>query len=55
MGLYKLHKMFNNGCVYLEIQRDMYVIPQSGILDKNQLKYKMVQEGYSEVSHTPGL
>ena len=33
----------------------MCVIPQAGILANNQLKDRMVQEGYYEVLHTPGL
>ena len=42
-------------CVYMEIRKVMYRLPQSVILSNNLLKERLTKYGYNEVAHTPGL
>jgi hypothetical protein len=39
----------------MEIQRDMYGLPQAGILANKLLRKRLGQHGYFEVQHTPRL
>ena len=55
MDLYELHDKVKNGYVYMEIQRGMYGLPQSGILANKLLKERLAKDGYYEVKHTPDL
>ena len=41
--------------VYYEIRRGCYVLPQSGILAKKQLRLRLEKYGYYEDRTTPGL
>ena len=41
--------------VYMKIIRGMYGLPQSGILANKLLKERLIQHGYEELPHTPGL
>ena len=38
-----------------EIRKGMYGFPQAGILDHNKLKKILKPQGYTPVTHTPGL
>ena len=50
---YNLHAHAKNGCVYLEIQRPIYGLPQAGKLANQYLRDKLHPHGYYKVSHTP--
>ena len=52
---YDLGLKVKNGCVYIEIQRDMYGLPKAGIVANELLKERLLQNDYFEVPHTPGL
>ena len=55
IDLYDLGSKVKNGCVYIEIQRGMCGLPQSGILANKLFKERLLQNDYFEVPHTPGL
>ena len=55
IDLYDLASKAKNGYVYMEIQRGMYGLPQSGILANKLLKERLAKHGYNELPHTPGL
>ena len=52
---YNLCEKAKNGYVYMEIRREMYKLPQAGILTVRLLKQRLAKHGYYEVAHTPGL
>ena len=52
---YGLADKVKNGYVYMEIQRRMYGLPQSGRLANILLKERLEEHGYYELPHTPGL
>ena len=52
---YNLLPSVRNGCVYIEIQRGMYGLPQAGLLANNQLTERLEPKGYYQCRHTPGL
>jgi hypothetical protein len=52
---YNLGAKAEGRCVYLEIRKIMYGLPQAGILSNKQLREKLLPAGYYEVAHTPGL
>ncbi|KAL7530049.1 hypothetical protein ACHAXR_003282 [Thalassiosira sp. AJA248-18] len=53
--LYNLQPKIKNGYVYMEIQRGMYGLPQSGMLANKLLKERLEEYGFAELPHTPGL
>ena len=55
IDFYDLTCKAKNGFVYMEIQRGMYGLPQSGILANKLLKERLAEHGYHELPHTPGL
>ena len=42
-------------CVWIEIRRSIYGLPQSEKLANEYLQKKLAPHGYYEVKHTPGL
>ena len=52
---YNLMEKVYKGCVWIEICRSIYGIPQAGKLANEFLKKKLEPHGYFEVKHTPGL
>ena len=52
---YNLLPLVRNGYVYIKIQRDMYRLPQTGILANNQPTKRLEPKGYYQCRHTPGL
>ena len=52
---YNLHVHANNGYVYLEIRRSVYVLPQAVKLANKYMRYKLCPHGYYKVSHTHSL
>ena len=43
------------GCIWIEIRRSIYCLPQAGKLANEFLRKKLAPHGYFEVKHTPGL
>ena len=43
------------GCIWIEICRSIYGLPQAGKLANEFLRKKLALHGYFEVKHTPGL
>jgi hypothetical protein len=52
---YNLHNLIINGYIYLEIQKGMYGLPQSGKLANDELTHHLIKHGYYQARHTPGL
>jgi hypothetical protein len=52
---YGLSNKTLNGYVYMEICKEMYGLPQAGILAYKLLKKRLARHGYFEQPHTPGL
>ena len=52
---YNLLEKVYKGCVWIEIRRSIYGLPQSGNLANEYLQKKIAPHGYYEVKHTPGL
>ncbi len=52
---YKLRRKAKNGFVYMEIQKEMYGLPQTGILANKLLKKRLALHGYFEQPHMLGL
>ena len=52
---YNLTKKVYKGCVWIEIRRIIYGLPQSGRLENDYLRKKISPHGYFEVKHTPGM
>jgi len=55
MEQYNLDKLAKNGFVYLEMCRDVWGLPQAGILVNKLLQKSLLPHGYYECKHTPGL
>jgi hypothetical protein len=52
---YNLAPLIHNNCVYVEIRKGMYGLPQAGKLANNQLIAALVPFGYQPVPLTAGL
>ena len=52
---YHLMKKLYKGCIWIEICRSIYGLPQAGKLANEFLRNKLAPHGYFEVKHTPGL
>ena len=52
---YNLMQKVYKGCIWIEIRRSMYGLPQAGKLANEFLRKKLAPHGYFEVKHTPGL
>ena len=52
---YDLHSRVRNRCVYHNIRRAIYGLPQAGALANVQLQKIIATAGYYKISHTPGL
>jgi len=53
---YDLAKLLNrDNCVYIEIQKGMYRLPQAGILAQELLDQHMARHGYNQSKIVPGL
>ena len=52
---YNLLEKVYKGCVWIEIRRSIYGLPQSGKLANEYLRKKLAPHGYYEVKHTLGL
>ena len=52
--LYKLN-LVNNGVVFVEIRKSLFVLKKSGALANKQLSKLLDNEGYFQLEHTPGL
>ena len=52
---YNLNEIAIDGKVYVEIRKGMYCLPQAGILVNEVLQKNLVQFGYYQCKHTPGL
>ena len=48
-------KVKNDGYVYIEIRRGIYVLPQSGLLAQHLLEKLLNTEGYNQDTLVPGL
>ena len=52
---YNLTDLAEYGYVMVDIKRDMYGLPQEGILSNKQLRQNLSTFGYTQVKHTHGL
>jgi hypothetical protein len=52
---YSLKELSQDRKVYIEIQNDMYGLPQAGILTNKLLQRNITQDGYRVTTHTHGL
>ena len=53
---YKLkEKADKKGCVYVEIRKGMYGLPQAGIIAQELLEERLNARGYCQSQYTPGL
>jgi hypothetical protein len=52
---YDLNELVQVGKVYIDIQKGMYVLPQSGILTNELLQRNLAKDGYRPTTHTQGL
>ena len=52
---YNLMEKVYKGCVWIDIRRSIYGLPQSGKLANDYIRKKISPHGYFEVKHTPGL
>ena len=43
---YNLNSFVHKGCIYFEIRRGCYGLPQSGIISNKQLRLRLEKEGY---------
>ena len=49
VALYNLNDIVDqNGKVYVRIQKGMYVLPQAGILEQQQLEQQLNKHGYHQ-------
>jgi hypothetical protein len=51
---YGLLELAHDGRVYIEIQKSMYGLPQSGILANELLQQRLALDGYCPTKHTHG-
>ena len=52
---YKLKDITKDGCVYVEVSKGMYGLPQAGILAQKLLEERLNAAGYHQSQYTPGL
>ena len=52
---YNLLPLMYNGFVMIEIRKEMYGLPQTGILANEQLRAHLATQGYHQVTPTPDL
>ncbi len=52
---YNLLPKSKNGCVYMRIIKEMYGLPQAGMIANKVVKECLEEHGYYELIHTPGL
>lgn len=52
---YKLLDIERNGCVYVEIRKGMYGLPEAGILAQQLLEERLKKKGYTQSEYTPGF
>jgi hypothetical protein len=52
---YDLNELAQDGKVYIDIQKEMYGLPQAGILTNELLQRNLAQDGYRPTTHTHGL
>jgi hypothetical protein len=52
---YDLNELAQDGKVYIEIQKGMYALPQTGILSNELLQRNIAKDGYRLTTHTHGL
>jgi hypothetical protein len=52
---YDLINLAQDGKVYIEIQKEMYGLPQAGILANELLQRNLAKDGYLPTQHTHGL
>ena len=52
---YKLNNIVHNGYVYIEINKGMYGLPQSGKIANDKLTIHLARFGYHPYKRTPGL
>jgi hypothetical protein len=55
MSKYQLEPLIHNGFIVVELHKDIYRLPQAGLLVNLQLKQHLAEHGYHPVAHTPGL
>ena len=48
-------KTDNDGCIYIEVRKGMYGLPQVGILAQELLEKRLNVHGYSQCTAVPGL
>jgi hypothetical protein len=52
---YNLRRLVSNGYVYIELRKEMYGLPQAGILANKLLTKRLSLNGYAPTAHTHGL
>ena len=52
---YKLKDIVKDGWVYVEVSKEMYGLPQAGILAQKLLEERLNAAGYHQSQYTPGL
>jgi hypothetical protein len=52
---YDLMELAQEGKVYIQIQKGVYVLPQAGILANILLQRNLAKDGYRQTTHTHGL
>jgi hypothetical protein len=52
---YDLNELAQDGKVYIEIQKAVYILPQAGILTNELLQRNLAKDGYRPITHTHGL
>jgi hypothetical protein len=52
---YNLLELVSDGHVYIEVQKGLYGLPQSGILANQLLARRLTIHGYHQTKFTPGL
>jgi hypothetical protein len=55
IGEYGVLELAHDGRVYIEIQKGVYGLPQSGILTNELLQRRLALDGYRPTEHTHGL
>jgi hypothetical protein len=52
---YDLNELAQEGKVYIEIQKEMYGLPQAGILANELFQRNLAKDGYHPMTHTHDL
>jgi hypothetical protein len=52
---YDLNELAQDGKVYIEVQKGMYGLPQTGILPNELLHHNLAKDGYHPMTHTHRL